>query len=229
VAVQDARPALRKCPGSLEDRGSYGIILYGKERKITMSTKTELIESRPTFEYAVLPPEVAEDLRCVARNIRRRVKRAVADIVEIGLDLLAVKDRLPHGQFTPWLQTEFGWSERQARNFMNVADWLRPKTAILADLPIQPTAAYLLAAPSVPDEARQEAVERAEAGEEINTAVAREIVADARKARKRSPDADRLSAQLDRALERYLVRWPDEKLPELARQLREFADEVTSE
>jgi hypothetical protein len=194
-----------------------------------MSTNTELIESRPTFDYSALPPEVAEDLRCVARNIRRRVKRAVADIVEIGLDLLEVKDALPHGQFTPWLQTEFGWSERQARNFMNVADWLRPKTAILADLPIQPTAAYLLAAPSVPDEARQEAVERAEAGEHITTAVAQKIVADARNGRNRPPDADKLSGQLDRTLERYLVRWPQEKLPELARHLREFADEVIEE
>jgi hypothetical protein len=53
------------------------------ERRITMSTKTELIESRPTFEYAALPPEVAEDLRCVTRKIRYRVRRAVADIVEI--------------------------------------------------------------------------------------------------------------------------------------------------
>jgi hypothetical protein len=96
-------------------------------------------------------------------------------------------------------------------------------------LPIQPTAAYLLAAPSVPDEARQDALERAEAGEEITTAVAREIVTGARRARKKPADPDKLSAQLDRTLERYLVRWPDEKLPDLARQLREFADEVTSE
>lgn len=40
---------------------------------------------------------------------------------------------------------------------MGVAAWLGEKSAIIADLLLRPTAAYLLAAPSVPDEARQEA------------------------------------------------------------------------
>jgi hypothetical protein len=40
-----------------------------------------------------------------------------------------------------------------AQNFMAVAGAFGPKTDIIADLAIQPTAAYLLAAPSVPDEA----------------------------------------------------------------------------
>jgi hypothetical protein len=37
-----------------------------------------------------------------------------------------------------------------AQNFMSVAERLGPKTEIIANLTIQPTAAYLLAAPSVP-------------------------------------------------------------------------------
>src|SRR5947208_15313192 len=84
---------------------------------------------------------------------------------------LAVKEALEHGHFGPWLKAEFGWGERTAQNFMSVAE--RFKFAKIADLPIQPSAAYYLAAPSVPDEARQQAIERAEAGEEINTAVAK--------------------------------------------------------
>ena len=46
------------------------------------------------------------------------------------------------------------------------------------------TAAYLLAAPGVPDEARQVVVEKAEAGEEITFATAREIMAVAKKKRR---------------------------------------------
>jgi hypothetical protein len=101
--------------------------------------------------------------------------RAVRVVVKVGQGLLAVKEALPHGQFLPWLPAEFGWVERTAYNFMSVAQ--RFELATIANLPIQPTAAYLLAAPSVPDEARQVAVEKAEAGEEINTAVARAEVA----------------------------------------------------
>jgi hypothetical protein len=52
---------------------------------------------------------------------------------------------------------------------------------MISDLGIQPAAAYLLAAPSTPDEARQAAVERAQPGERITTAVAKEIVATSRK------------------------------------------------
>jgi len=97
----------------------------------------------------------------------------------------------------------------------------------ISDLPIQPTAAYLLSAPSVPDEARQRAVAKAEAGEEITPAVAKEIVAEARKKRRpglRDPEpVDQLGARLFKTLRRFQERWPGELLG-LARQLREFAD-----
>ena len=54
-----------------------------------------------------------------ADRIRERVKKTVEDIIDVGNDLLAVKEALPHGQFGPWLKAEFGWSERSAQNFMS--------------------------------------------------------------------------------------------------------------
>lgn len=64
-------------------------------------------------------------------------------IIEIGRDLLAVKASLPHGSFLPWIEAEFGMSERSARNFMNVGERFAGKSATVADLP--PTALYALA------------------------------------------------------------------------------------
>jgi len=85
----------------------------------------------------------------------------------------------------------------------------------------------LLAAPTVPDEARQVAIEKAEAGEEITFTTAKEIVAEAKKKRRprrRKPvSADKLGVRLIKTLRRYQERWPGE-LSELARHLREFAD-----
>lgn len=52
-----------------------------------------------------------------------------------------------------------------ARNFMSVAKRFGPKSAIIADLPIEPTAAYLLAAPSTLEEAVAVAIQCAENGE----------------------------------------------------------------
>lgn len=176
----------------------------------------------------MLETKVADKVRTAANRIRERMKKTVEDITEVGNDLLAVKEALPQGQFLPWLRAEFGWSERSAQNFMSVAEQF--KSAKIADLPIQPSAAYFLAAPSVPDEARQKAVEKAEAGEEITFATAREIVAEVRKKkrprRRKSMLSDKLAGRLVNVLERYRDRWDLKELAELARQLREFADSL---
>ena len=54
---------------------------------------------------------------------------------------------------------------------MSVAERLGPKSATISDLAIDPTAAYLLARPSVPDDVIQRTRARAAAGEKITTAV----------------------------------------------------------
>jgi hypothetical protein len=173
----------------------------------------------------VLEAKVAETVRTSADRIRERVKKTVEYIMEVGDELLAVKEALEHGQFGPWLKAKFRWSERTAQSFMSVAE--RFKSAKIADLPIQASAAYFLAAPSVPDEARQVAVEKAEAGQEITVATAREIVAEAKKKRRprrqKAVPADKLGVRLIKMLRRYQERWPGE-LSELARHLREFTD-----
>jgi hypothetical protein len=200
--------------------------LPAEERPVARQPKGELIVVG--FNYELLEARVAEKARSSAQRIRDKVKRTIEDIIEVGNDLLAVREALPHGQFGPWLAAEFGWTERTARNFMAVAERFGPKTEIISDLTIQPTAAYLLAAPSAPDEAREAAIERAEAGEQITTAVAKEILAETRKKsrprRKKAIPTDKLAVRLVKALERYRERWNPKELSELARRLREFAD-----
>src|SRR5262245_16411051 len=113
----------------------------------------ELIVRLPRFDYSCVNGNVAERARSTAERIREGGKRTLEDLIAVGNDLLATKAALPHGQFGPWLEAEFGWTERTARNFMAVAEAFGPKTEIISDLAIAPTAAYLLAAPSTPEEA----------------------------------------------------------------------------
>jgi hypothetical protein len=178
------------------------------------------------FDYALVG-DAADKVRSSAEKIRRTVQKTIGDIIEVGQELLAVKEAVGHGHFGAWLKAEFGWTERTAQNFMSVAERFGANPKLISDLTIQPTAAYLLAAPSVPDEARQVAIEKAEAGEAITTAVAKEIVAQAKKKGRRRAKpvpADKLGLRLGRVLERYKERWHPDELTELARQLREFAD-----
>lgn len=184
---------------------------------------------RAGFDYSSIDRRAADRARCAAVRIRDRVKKTLEDIIEVGTDLCRIKAIVPHGAFGLWLRAEFGWTERTARNFMAVADWFGPKTEMISELAIVPTAAYLLAAPSVPDEARRVAIERAQAGQKITMEVAREITADFRKKHRHISlllPGDHLAPRLERVLERYKERWKPDELSELACQLHQFADRL---
>ncbi len=108
-----------------------------------------------------------------------------------------------------------------------MADWLGGKTTIIVDLPIAPMAAYLLAAGSTPEAAREAALERAKAGEEVTHALAKEIVEQARARngeKRRGRPSHRVLAQLTRTLVECQDNCPEDSRSEVARQLREAAD-----
>jgi DUF3102 family protein len=47
-------------------------------------------------------------------------KRAGEDIIEIGCRLIEAKAIAGHGNWLPWLEREFGWTDKTAENYMNV-------------------------------------------------------------------------------------------------------------
>lgn len=125
------------------------------------------------FDYAALDLETRVVVQQRTGEIRSLVRRSAQDIIEIGIKLGEVKGRIGHGGFGRWLDAEFQWSQDTAGRFMQVAQRFGqiPQIADFA-----PTALYLLAAPSTPDEAVEEALERAEGGERITHATAKAIV-----------------------------------------------------
>ena len=72
-----------------------------------------------------------------------------------------MKERLPHGSFLPWIEAEFGMSDKTAQKMMQVARVYGGKSELSSHL--DPTALYELAAPKTPIEVREE-VERMIAG-----------------------------------------------------------------
>lgn len=82
-----------------------------------------------------------------------------------GRDLIAVKARLQHGRFLPWIEAEFGMSEDSAGRFMAVARKLGHIPQIAE---FKPSALYLLA--SAKPEVVSQVEARAEAGETIRVA-----------------------------------------------------------
>jgi len=101
------------------------------------------------------------------------MQHARQQILEIGDCLHQVKALLPHGRWLTWLADEFAWSEATALRFMRVST--RFKSVIVTDLPIDPSALYILASPSTPDSAVAEALEMAREGEAVSPAKARTL------------------------------------------------------
>lgn len=125
------------------------------------------------FDYRQLDPTTDQIVREHTAQIRLLVKRTAEDIITIGQRLIEVKFLLGHGRFLAWLATEFHWSERTARNFMNVARSFKSES--VADL-FTPKTLYLLASPSTPDTARAEVIARAHNGETVTYHDAQAIV-----------------------------------------------------
>jgi hypothetical protein len=115
------------------------------------------------FDYSALPPDVAEAARKVAERIRARLRHTAEEIVGIGRDLIETKEALGHGRFLPWIEAEFGMTDRTARNFMRVAETFKSET-----VPILPAKVlYELARPTTPEPVRLAVIQKAEAGEPV--------------------------------------------------------------
>lgn len=117
------------------------------------------------FDDSDLPEEDRIFIRCATGRIKDRMKRTVEDIIEIGRDLIAVKARLPHGRFGPYLKSEFELSYPLAAKFMQSAERFGGKSINFIDF--SPSVLYALAAPIVPDEVVDAAIEITQSGEPV--------------------------------------------------------------
>ncbi|WP_414579469.1 DUF3102 domain-containing protein [Anabaena sp. CCY 9402-a] len=119
-----------------------------------------------SFDYGILTPEQRSLVEQRTSEIREQLRRTAQDIWEIGQSLAEVRAQLKHGHFDTWLKAEFGWSRRTAYNFINVYETFGNR-ANLAQIDIATSALYLLAAPSTPQNLREQYIEEAKTGKRI--------------------------------------------------------------
>ncbi|MGA2793921.1 MAG: DUF3102 domain-containing protein [Roseiarcus sp.] len=153
--------------------------------------------SETDFDYAAVPAENVAEINKLVSRIRATHRRHLEAVYEIGADLLRAKELLGHGNFLPWLQAEFRWSERTANNYMSIARFFQGKTANFADLDVGTAAA--LAAKSTPAEIRNELLERAVAGQSISREEVKERLAAGKEARRLAKAAAKIAEPCDAA------------------------------
>ena len=113
--------------------------------------------------------ETAREIRCHCHHIH-------CEFLEIGRLLVEVRKRVAHGQWTPWLQREFPWSESRALKLMQTYEAFGSNPERVTGLKLAASSLYLMAAPHTPPEARDEVMRRAEAGEEVSRAEVQRII-----------------------------------------------------
>jgi len=137
-----------------------------------LEKKSQVVTS---FDYEVLEAEQRIVIQQRTGEIKERLRHSAQDIWEIGQKLADVRSRLKHGQFDAWLKAEFGWSRRTAYNFISVYEAFGER-ANLAQIDIATSALYLLAAPSTPQEVRNEFLQRAKEGETVTHKELRQVI-----------------------------------------------------
>ena len=179
------------------------MIEYSKAKPVQTPMKKEAGQAADLFDYAGLSSSVALEVRSAAERIRVRMKRTAEDIIAIGLDLIEVKGRLPHGSFLPWINTEFGMTGQTARRFMQVAETYGSKSNIMLNLP--PTVLYELAAPSTVETVRDVIEQKAASGEAVTVEEVKHLKRELEEASKRAEnsagDAERFKKQAETLLE----------------------------
>ena len=178
----------------------------------------QLCERSPVLAMKVKAGELAidqaieaakkQDLATRADRIRFLGKRVVGDLIEIGGLLTESKADLGHGNWLPWLEQEFGWSDSTALRYMQVYQ-LSLKFPNLGDLDLPASAIYQLAQPSTPEPIRKEILAMAE-HKRIPHAEVRRLIDDARS--KRASPGNRFRSDLLDLAERMAEARPDDPL-----------------
>jgi len=135
-----------------------------------MAKRGKKKKSKPAATAAVedLLRENAAAIHTICDGIR---KLSTDGAIEIGRLLSVVQKKVSHGDWLRWLKEEFDWSDRSARNFINVYELLQTtKLENFSNLSIPRSALYLLAAPRTPGKVRDAVLAQAEAGAKISVA-----------------------------------------------------------
>jgi Protein of unknown function (DUF3102) len=79
----------------------------------------------------------------ITSELRLALRRGTADILNIGRLLAEAKEKIPHGEWLPWLKNEVSMSERSAQKYIKAIDFA-VKYELGADLDLSPSALFLI-------------------------------------------------------------------------------------
>jgi len=104
------------------------------------------------------------------------LKRTAQDVIELSQIAHEYHEAFGYQEYVRWVKDDLQISEMFGTRILNVYKQFGSTNNLLVE-EFQPSALYLLSAPSTPEPAREEALSLAESGEKISHAKAQEIIA----------------------------------------------------
>ena len=127
------------------------------------------------FDYSSLDTETAKLIQTETEKIRSIIKKTADNIIDIGGSLHKVKERLDHGKFTYWVESELGLDYGSASNFMRVWDTFNDCREQIRHFGLNVSILYLMAARNTPQEFRDEVFRRAKTGNPLSFSEAKQL------------------------------------------------------
>lgn len=125
------------------------------------------------FNYEDLDTETRIVVQQRTSEIKALMRTTAQGIIDIGEKLIDVRSKLDTGKFRGWLRLEFEWSHMTAYRFIQVSERFSSNNLLQGD--IAPSALYLLASPSTPDDIRDHFIEQAQSGEKVTYSEVRSL------------------------------------------------------
>jgi len=130
----------------------------------------------------------AAELQEVAGRIRILRQKATEHAVEIGRELLRVKEHLPHGKFVRWVEKECEFRIRTAQDLMKLAREFESQKSVAALM--LPSTLRIYLSKNTPVEVRERVKAKLESGESVSRSELHSAIAEAKgKQAKRKPEA----------------------------------------
>lgn len=132
----------------------------------TVTTEDWDIPADPGFDYSSIDDNIArKEAVEAAERIHKNMRKSLEAYIEVGFDLIKVKEGIGHGRFQKWINAEFGMTYKTANNHMNVASRFGKPEIISCLSGVPPTA--LIHLTSAPEQVQEEILEAAAAGQRI--------------------------------------------------------------
>jgi Protein of unknown function (DUF3102) len=135
----------------------------------------------------------AAELQEVAGRIRILRQKATEHAVEIGRELLRVKENLPHGRFVRWVEKECEFKIRTAQDLMRLARELESHENLAALM--LPSTLRIYLSKNTPAEVRQQVKAKLEGGERVSRNDLHSAIAEAKARQAKSKPGAQASGQ----------------------------------